>query len=365
MAGPPPPLLQLPPLQIPALQQQQGPGQAQAMVMRMVHPPVNQAPPLGQQQPSNSDHGELETLMEPANFKVLADMQGRSACVTLLQPNGPLMELPDEFVESVWHATQRLPVHELILKHHQLKTLPSNFAQISSVCMLDLSFNSLACVPDALSELSHLRHLHLQHNQISSVPAGLGQHLGNLTLLNLQHNKLLELSAGVCSCISLQILNVEGNRIQNFSSEVNKLVNLRCLHASCNALEFLPATLCELSNLEELYLSNNRIQHVNDISSMSSLKQLHLANNKLQFLPPCIASMQCLQGLTLIGNPMRFPPLSACRGGVRRMQQYMETNMKKSIVEYGGGDCIINNIYYAGSDYELETGNESPFEDID
>lgn len=367
MAGPPPvgpPLLQLPPLQIPPLQQhQQGPGQphGQAMVMRVVHPPGQPATV------NRARDGRLGTLMEAANFKVLADMQGRSACVTLLRPNGPWTRLPDKFTESVLHATQGLPVHELILKCHQLKNLPSNISQLNSVCVLDLSFNKLESVPDVLRELNHLRQLHLQYNQIASVPTSLGEQLSSLKVLNLQHNKLSELPVGVCSCVGLEILSVEGNQIHNFPEDVEKLVNLKQLHASCNALEFLPAALCKLSNLEELYLSNNSIEHIigTELSGILSLKQLHLANNKLQFLPPCIASMQQLQGLTLTGNPMRFPPLSACRGGVRSMQQYMLTTMENSVVDYGKGDGHIVNIYYSGSDHELETGNESPFENID
>lgn len=369
MAGPPPgplppagpPLLQLPPLQIPPPQQRL--GHAQAMVMRVLHPPN---PPVQQNQQPAPTQNRDGNFMEAGNFRVLADMNGKSACVTLLRPNGPCMKLTDEFVESVFHATQQLPIHELVLKCHQLKALPSNFSQLSSVCMLDLSFNRLESVPDVLGQLHHLRHLHLQRNQITTVPMSLGQLLGHLKVLNLQHNQLSELPVGVCSCVTLETLNVEGNKIKNFSEDIEKLINLKQLHASCNALECLPASLCKLSNLEELYLSNNSIQHVHDISNMRSLKQLHLAYNKLQFLPPCIASMQHLQGLTLTGNPMRFPPLSACRGGVKAMQQYMLVTMENSVGDlYGEGNAIIKNIYYTGSDYELETGNESPYEDMD
>lgn len=352
--APVPPLLQLPPLQIPPPQQQGGPaGQAQVVVMRMM-------------QPARQPTSRAGELMEAVNFKVLADMQGRSACVTLLRPNGPWTELPYEFTDSVFHATQGLRVHELILKCHQLKSLPGNFGQLNSLCLLDLSFNDLERVPEVLGQIHQLRQLRLQHNHITSVPTTLGQRLGNLKVLSLQHNKLTTLPSGLCSCVSLQVLNVQGNRIESFSEDFAKLVNLKQLHASSNALEFLPAGLCTLGNLEELYLSNNNIQQINnEIANLQSLKQLHLGNNKLQFLPPCVATMQHLEGLTLTGNPMRFPPLSACRGGIRAMQHYMLTTLKDSVVEYSEGDCLINNIYYTGPDYELPTGKTSPFENID
>lgn len=354
MAGlppaPPAPLLQLRPLQIPPLQV---PEQPQGMVVRVMHPP----------NPHNHQQSERR-LMDSINFKVLADMQGRSTCVTLLQINGPRITLPDEFVNSVACVTQNLPAQELILKHHKLNTLPENFAQVGSISILDLSFNSFEVVPDVLGDLTHLKQLYLQHNQVASLPASLGR-LAHLKVITLQHNKLCELPAGVCNCVSLEVLNIEGNKIKAFSDNIDKLVNLKQLHASCNAIESLPTSLCNLSNLEELYLSNNGIRTINEISNMRSLKQLHLANNKLQFLPACIANMHQLEGLTLTGNPMRFPPLSACRRGIRCMQQYMADKIASSVVDYGQGDFLITNIYYTGSDYELENGNESPYENID
>ena len=351
------PLLQLPPLQPPsAAVNHPGPGQ---VVIHVVPPPASSQ--SHSQQPLN----KRTTLMDSSNFKILADVQGRFACVTLLQTNGPWIQLPKEFVDSVYFATQRLSVCELVLKHHQLKTLPRNFGQLSSLFTLDLSFNQLEAIPDVVCQLHFLQHLYLQHNQISSVPRTLGSQLTHLKTLYLQYNKLPILPAGVCNCTSLQVLNVDSNHIETFSEEVGKMENLKQLHASCNALKYLPTSLYKLSNLEELYLSNNNIQHIHDIHTMTALKQLHLANNQLQFLPLCIAHMHQLQGLTLTGNSMRFPPLSACRTGISNMQKFMLEKMKDSVLELGNGDALISNLYYTGSDYELETGNESPHENID
>lgn len=314
-----------------------------------------------------SSHGHA-VLMPLTNFKVLANMQGKSACVTVLLPNGPQVHLPNEFVASVVHATRGLPVTEMIIKHHQLESLPINFNRLHSITFLDLSCNRLGGVPGVITELQELRELHLEHNRISLITEPLGEKLPHLKVLQLQHNKLSELPAPICRSTSLQVLNINNNNIQVFSEELGKMTSLKELHAANNILEFLPISISKLVNLEELHLSNNSIHHIQDISSMTSLKQLHLANNLLQFLPPCFASMHQLQGLTLVGNTMRFPPLSACRKGVRHMQQYMLDHMTNCVTDYGpgqGGDAIITNLYYTGSDYELETGNQSPFEDID
>lgn len=368
MAGPQAgaPLLQLPPLQIPP-----PPGAGQ-VVMHMVHPPNN---PLLPGQPNQRGppppplpiltDGNLGSLMDLSNFKVLAYMKGTSTCVTLLKPNGPWIQLPNEFVESIVHATRGIPVHELILKYHQLRSLPTNLGELGSLCELELSYNCLEVIPAVLCQLHQLQQLHLQHNSISVVPESMGTDLGKLQALHMQHNKLTELPVGICRSTSLQFLDVDNNQIQSFSEEIKNMKNLKQLHAACNILEALPTSLHTLCNLEELYLSNNHIQQIHDISKMSSLKQLHLANNRLQFLPACIAIMSQLQGLTLMGNPLRFPPLSACRGGVKHLQHYMLEKMEKSVVDLGQGDAVITNLYYTGSDYELETANDSPFEDIE
>lgn len=355
MAGPPvrpqlPPLhLPPPPVRNPA----PGPDPAQALMHPPGHGQSNQ-PPLH----------VTTNLMEMSNFKVLEDLQGTSACVTLLHPNGPWKQLPGEFLDSLLCAVRGLPVHELILKRHQLNAVPRNFGQISSLCVLDLSFNRLECVPDSLCQLHQLQQLYLQHNQIAAVPQALGKQLGKLKQLYLQHNKLPTLPAGVCRCTTLEILNVDNNRIESFSEEVDKLKNLKQLHACCNLVKFLPASLYRLCDLEELYLSNNCIQHIYDMCNMTSLKQLHLANNKLQFLPLSIATMHQLQGLTLTGNNMRFPPLSVCRPGIHHMQQYMIDKLENSVLDLANGS-VTTNLYYAGSDHEADSGNESPFENID
>ena len=349
------PLLQLPPLQIPL---PPPPVQAQLNVVHILQPhnllqQNHQGPPQ-----------ITGSLIDPSNFKVFADLQGKSACVTLLQHNGPWVQLPNEFVESVYRATNSIDVQELILKNHTLTTLPQNLSTLSSITLLDLSYNNFEAVPTSVCQLHQLRQLYLQHNKISAIPDSLGQ-LGNLRVIYLQYNSLSELPLGVCRCKSLQVLHIENNKIETLPEELGKLRNLKQLHATSNTIKALPLSAQKLCHLEELYLSNNSIKQLNEISSLSSLKQLHLANNKLQFLPSCIIHMDQIQGLTLTGNDMKFPPLSACRGGIKRIQQYMLHKIETSFVDYGDGDSITTNLYYTGSDYNLETASDSPCEDID
>ena len=349
-----PRLAQLPPLQIPP---PPGLPQGQVMAVHVVQPPT-----MAQQRANHTD----SHLMCPSNFKVLTDLQGKSTCVTVLSPHGPWIQLPKEFVASVCQATESVPVGEMVLKRHQLRCLPHNFHQLESITILDLSSNCLEALPDVLCDLKQLQQLYLQHNLITSVPDCVVS-LSNLKALHLQYNKLTVVPAGVCGCLSLELLNLENNQIESLSEEIGELRNLKKLQVTSNTLKCLPVSINNLHHLQELYLAKNNIQQLHKISGLTSLKQLHLAYNQLQFLPPCIINMSQLEGLTLTGNQMRFPPLSACRNGVKGIRQYMQDKMQGSIVEYEQGDFIITNLYYTGSDYELKPdgGNISPTEEPD
>ena len=345
---------QLPPLQIPLPPDF---PQGQVMAAQVVQPPA-------QAQHQRNSHSNHDHLMCSSNFKVLTDLQGRSTCVTLLFPQGPWKELPKEFVASVHQATESVPVTEMVLKGHQLQCLPCTFHQLKSITILDLSSNCIEAIPDVLCELQQLREMYLQHNLISTIPNGVAG-LSNLRALHLQYNKLTTVPVGVCRCVSLQFLNVENNSIETLSEDIGELKNLKVLQATSNSLRYIPVSINKLHLLEELYLGDNNIQEIHKLSGLTSLKQLHLACNKLHFLPPCIVDMQKLEGLTLTGNQMRFPPLSACRSGVSGIRQYMQDKIRRSMIEYGEGDYLMTNLYYTGLDYEQDARSLSPTELID
>lgn len=297
------------------------------------------------------DHNWFHVII----MKCTSSIHEGTASVTLNRWHGTWRFLPNEFVESARHASSGLQIKTLILKHHYLTHLPANFAAPQtglsiSLSTLDLSHNHFSIVPTVLCELRELRDLRLDHNQISYIP----EQMSNLTKLEslyLQVNKLQLLPVSVCHLTALGLLNAEDNLIEVIPSEICQLKQLRTLHLKCNRLTHLPQKITELPNLEELHLSNNKLTDV-QLEGLQSLRQLHLAHNNLRFLPFSIVNIN-LQGLTVSHNPLKFPPMSACRRGVAALKAYM-------LEKYRAGEgkfahpCVGENPYYDSDEEQYE-----------
>lgn len=298
-------------------------------------------------------------LLDPNWFRVIimkctSNVHEGTASVTLDHWQGTWRFLPNEFVASARHASSGLQIKHLILKQHHISQLPANFAALqtglsTSLSTLDLSHNHFSILPSVVCELRELKELHLDHNQISHIP----EQISNLTKLEslyLQVNKLQSLPVCVCHLTALRSLNAEDNLIEVVPPEICQLKQLKTLYLKSNRLTHLPQRITELPNLEELHLSNNRLTDIH-LDGLKSLRQLHLAYNNLRFLPFSIVNIN-LQGLTVSHNPLKFPPMSACRRGMQALKTYM-------IEKYHDGEgkctypCVGDNPYYDSDEEDI------------
>ena len=306
-------------------------------------------------------------------MRCTAGLHEGSATVTLDRWQGPWNKLPNEFVASASNAASNCPIQHLILKQHRLDSLPLNFASPETqlptfLVTLDLSFNIFKSLPSVVCQLVQLNNLHLNNNQITQLPDELSN-LKQLRVLHLQHNKLEALPVCCCYLESLHTLNVKDNLIKTVPEEIHHLNNLREVDAGSNQIESLPCTFAQLPKLEEAHLTDNQLKSLPcHLEGLKSLKQLYLANNKLRFLPLSFIKLK-LEGFTISGNNLKFPPLSACRNGVKNLQAYMFREYCNSSVEFqmhtaqGMVDiCISDNLYY---DDSSDSGEETPYEDLD
>ena len=93
----------------------------------------------------------------------------------------------------------------------RLDALPEELCRLSRLHTLDISFNALAAVPDAIGELKSLRSLLLQQNSLESLPAALSL-CAKLELLDAAANNLSALPASMGSLQRLSTLLLDGNR---------------------------------------------------------------------------------------------------------------------------------------------------------
>ena len=79
----------------------------------------------------------------------------------------------------------------LNLSYNQLTSLPDSISRLTNLRWLYLSYNQLTSLPESIGRLTNLRWLHLSDNQLTSLPDWIGR-LTNLEDLDLSNNQLSE-----------------------------------------------------------------------------------------------------------------------------------------------------------------------------
>ncbi|XP_057819335.2 probable leucine-rich repeat receptor-like protein kinase At1g35710 [Cryptomeria japonica] len=196
-------------------------------------------------------------------------------------------------------------------------TLPPCFVNLSSLAILDLSYNELEAetVLSSICLLSNLSVVDLSGNLLNgSLPSCLG-YLSSLTELHLSS--------------SLPFLDLEDNVLEGETvlSSICLLSNLSKIYLSRNQLNgSLPSCVGNLSSLKELHLPYNMLSGniplssslavldlsynnfegetaLSNICLLSNLSEIDLSENQLNgSLPSCLSSLSSLIELHLSGN---------------------------------------------------------------
>ncbi|XP_022668818.1 leucine-rich repeat-containing protein 57-like [Varroa jacobsoni] len=148
-----------------------------------------------------------------------------------------------------------------------------------------------------------LRSLDLSYNKLKLIPDAIGQ-LCNLKVLNLSHNKIIKLPDAICQLAKLEILNMAANHLGNLPPDFGKLSALKALNLSENKLKKFPLQVAKLPILDVLDLSTNAISEMADCEQLGSLNcsELLLNSNQLAVLPTNLAKCPRLKILRVQEN---------------------------------------------------------------
>jgi len=197
---------------------------------------------------------------------------------------------------------------ELDLSFNQLTALPDAVAQLQDLTTLDLRLNQLTSVPDAIAQLQNLTGLYLGDNQLTSLPEAIGQ-LRNLTTLNLYHNQLTSLPDAIAQLQNLTELYLSEDQLTALPDAIAQLKNLTTLDLGHNHLTSLPDAIAQLDKLTTLYLNFNQLTALpHAIAQLQNLTTLDLSGNQLTALPHAIAQLQNLTTLDLRHNQLTGLP---------------------------------------------------------
>ena len=234
----------------------------------------------------------LEAIKKAANRKAISlDLTGNQ-----------LRQLPPEI-------GQLTSLQTLDLTGNQLRQLPPEIGQLTSLQTLDLSENELRQLPPEIGQLTSLQTLDLIGNELRQLPPEIGQ-LTSLQTLNLTVNQLSQLPPEIGQLTSIQTLNLTVNQLRQFPPEIGQLTSLQTLDLTVNQLRQFPPEIGQLTSLQTLNLSRNQLSQLPpEIGQLTSLQTLDLTGNQLSQFPPEIGQLTSLQTLNLTGNQLRqFPP---------------------------------------------------------
>lgn len=202
-------------------------------------------------------------------------------------------------------------VTEFDASSNQLTSLPTSFAGMTSLRILNLSQNSLSgSIPADLAGLTTLEKIFLGENTLTgSIPAGIGS-LTSLTDLHLYDNDLNgAIPAGLWTLPNLQSLNLAGNDLSGqFPGSIAVMAQLGELNVQNNQMDGgLPSDLGSLPNLQYLLLDGNAFTGTipASIGSLALLESFQAAWNQLSgSIPSGIGSIGTLKFLELQGNQL-------------------------------------------------------------
>ncbi|KAJ8072742.1 protein phosphatase regulatory subunit Sds22 [Marasmius tenuissimus] len=170
---------------------------------------------------------------------------------------------------------------KLCLRQNHISRLdPEVFHQLTKLEEVDLYDNKVKDVGTALDELSNLSILDLSFNLLKAVPEALN-HLHALETVYFVQNRISKI-ANLTSLTSLRSLELGGNRIRKIEN-LEGLVNLEELWLGKNKITKLEG-LSELKKLKILSMQSNRITVIEGIDDLVNLEELYLSHNGVKKL---------------------------------------------------------------------------------
>ncbi|KAI3410793.1 Ubiquitin-like domain-containing protein [Psidium guajava] len=170
-----------------------------------------------------------------------------------------------------------------------------------STRILDISNNSIECVPLRIGCLTSMQKLFMNANGLSDQSInweGLSS-LKFMTVLSMNQNDLTALPPALGSLSSLRQLYVANNKLTSLPMEIGHLTQLEVLKVNSNRISTLPTHIGDCISLVEVDLSSNLLSELPEtLGNLQNLKALHLSNNGLHSLPRTLFTT-CIQLSTL------------------------------------------------------------------
>jgi len=184
----------------------------------------------------------------------------------------------------------------------ELNTFPEEiFSLADTLEVLDLSNNNLSTLPDEFACLTRLKRVFLSFNQFKHIPEVLAK-CPALIMVAFKGCKITEFG-DYCLPKNIEWLILTDNNITELPQSFGQFTQLKKLALAGNQLKQLPSSMAQCKNLELVRLSANNLTHVDDwLFELPKLAWLAFAGNdfnKAQCLTKCSLENKPLNDYTL------------------------------------------------------------------
>lgn len=175
-----------------------------------------------------------------------------------------------ETVRSILREAREKQVTELVLRRHDITTLPPEIGQLSCLKRLLIWHCKLETLPPEIGDLKNLRWLGLAINRLESVPDEIGR-LQQLENLFLAQNRLQQLPPGIGQLSKLRLLNVANNELKDLPVELLRLERLEQLYLKGNPELSIPPEILKQNSEPKQILT----YYFENVSTRSRTRPLH------------------------------------------------------------------------------------------
>ena len=186
-----------------------------------------------------------------------------------------------------------------------LEEIHPSFFKMKGLKELQLQENQLKTIPKGIGHLTDLRKLSFYKNSLTELPADLFDL--DLQIIDLYYNDLEVIPEAIGNWEKLVVLFLAHNRIYSLPETIGKLKNLEELYLHHNRLSALPQDLEKLSKLTVARVNDNYLIDFPDVFlNKSALKDLDISNNQITSIPEDLESLPNLKLFTYQENPINF-----------------------------------------------------------
>ncbi len=241
----------------------------------------------------------MTNLCDQIYYKQKRSFYKSESSVIWADDKGKYLWLQNKGLTSLPNGLGKLHIYKAILTGNDLREIPPQIFEITSLQDLVLAVNPISEFPCELQKLKRLKSVSFADTEIKEIKCDLSQ-LDSLEYFDIARNNLTKLPEQIKNIPNLTWLSLNDNQFSNLSFVDSRLNKLEILYLYTNKVNNISKETRHLGNLKELLIFDNKIDSIPDnISDLKNLEKLEVWDNPIKYISPSISKLTKLKAMRL------------------------------------------------------------------